>query len=156
MKDALIEARGDIFLASQMLGITALRLNRAIQVSPTLQATLDATTTSSKGLSKEALNEAIEHRLGLYRVAGLDALHDIASMPIGENSAMVQVKFAAASRIAGSPEGGAGGGELGEALRSLNALYHEAAPRLRVVRERLSIELSPAGEHDVTPPDPQP
>src|SRR3990167_1899159 len=67
MKAALIEARGDIFVASQLLGITALRLNRAIQLSGVLQTTLDTTATAHKGLSKEALSEAIDQRLGLYR-----------------------------------------------------------------------------------------
>ena len=143
MKDALIEARGDIFIASQLLGITAIRLNRAIKISPLLQATLDTTTTAHKGLSREALNEAVEERLVLYRVAGLDALHELATMPLDDNSAQNQVKLAAAARLAGSPEAGAGGGEVGEALRALNQLYHEQAPRLRVVRERLTVEVAP-------------
>mgnify|MGYP003394681714 CR=1 FL=1 len=155
MKAALIEARGDVFVASQLLHITALRFNRAIQVSAVLQATLDATTTVSKGLSKEALNEAIEHRLGLYRVTGLDALAELATMPLDDNSAQNQVKFAAAARLAGPTEAGGGSGEMGEALRALNDLYHEHAPRLRVVRERLTVEVSP-GEQDITPSDAQP
>jgi len=150
MKDALIEARGDIFIASQLLGITALRLNRAIQLSPLLQATLDTTATAHKGLSKELLNEAIEQRLGIYRVAGLDALHELATMPLDKNSAQNQVKLAAAARLAGSPEEGGAGGEVGEALRALNQAYHEHAPRLRIVREKLTVELAP-GERDVTP-----
>ena len=152
MKASLIEARGDIFVASQLLGITALRLNRAIQLSAVLQATLDATTTAHKGLSKESLNEAIEQRLGLYRVAGLDALHDLATMPLDDNSAQNQVKLAAAARLAGTPEAVGGGGEVGEALRELNQLYHQHAPRLRVVRERLTVELAP-DERDITPAD---
>lgn len=155
MKDALIEARGDIFIASQFLKITALRLNRAIQLSPLLQATLDATTTTHKGLSRESLNEAIEQRVGLYRVAGLDALHELATMPLDPNSAQNQVKLAAAARLAGPPEGGAGGGEVGEALRALNELYHQHAPRLRVVRETLTLEVGP-GEKDITSQDSSP
>lgn len=149
MQAALIEARGDIFIASQLLGITALRLNRAIQVSPLLQATLDASSSAGSGLSKEALNAAIESRLAIYRVAGLDALHDLATMPIDVNSAQNQVKLAAAARLAGTPEAGGAGGEVADALRSLNTLYHEHAPRLRVVRERLTVEVSP-GEKLVT------
>jgi hypothetical protein len=154
MKAALIEARGDIFIASQLLGITAIRLNRAIQVSPLLQATVDTIPKVHTGLSKESLNEAIESRLAIYRVAGLDALHDLATMPIDVNSAQNQVKLAAAARLAGSPEAGGAGGEVGEALRSLNQLYQEHAPRLRVVRERLTVEVSP-GERDITPQDDQ-
>ena len=143
MQTALVEARGDIFVASQLLGITALRLNRAIQVSSLLQATVDAIATTHKGIGPEALNDAIEQRLKIYRVVGLDALHDLAAMPLDANSAQNQVKLAAAARLAGEAGGGASGGEMGEALRELNQLYHEHAPRLRVVRERVTVEVSP-------------
>jgi hypothetical protein len=144
MQDALKEARGDIFVASQLLGITAIRLNRAIQVSSVLQATMSAIATAEKGISAEALDDAIAQRLRVYRVVGLDALHDLATMPIDENSAQNQVKLAAAARLAGEAGGGATGGEMGEALRELNQLYHEHAPRLRVVRERVTVEVSPS------------
>lgn len=148
MKAALIEARGDIFVGSQMLGVTALRLHRAIQVSPLLQATQAAilqanTDPEFERLSGESLRVAVESRLALYRVVGLDALHDIAVMPISENSAQNQVKLAAAARLAGSTDGISGGGEIGETLRSLNELYHQHAPRIRIVRETLTIEAGP-------------
>lgn len=142
MMEALIEARGDIFVASQLLQITAIRLNRAIQVSPTLQAALDATRELGKGVSKEAIAEAVESRMGLYRVAGLDALHDLASMPIDANSAQNQVKLAAAARLAGTVEGGDGGG-LEATLRELNQQYQNEAPRLRVIREKITVETLP-------------
>ena len=149
MKDALIEARGDIFIASQLLGITALRLDRAIRVSALLQATVAEIPPEKEWTSQKQIQEAIENRLALYRVAGLDALHELATMPLNDNSAQNQVKLAAAARLAGSPEAGAGGGEVGEALRALNQLYHEQAPRLRVVRERLTVEVAP-GQQDIS------
>lgn len=149
IKDALIEARGDIFIAAQLLGVTALRIDRSIRVSPLLQVTqesiqsnLDAVSASSQRIAKEQLNTAIESRLSLYRVVGLDALHDLAVMDHGDNSALAQVRLGAASRLAGSTEGLNGGGEIGDALRSLNELYHREAPRIRVVRERLTVEMN--------------
>lgn len=142
MKDALIEGRGDIFVASQLLGITAIRLNRAIQVSPVLQATLDAVKTSSQGASADQIQSAIAQRTSLYRVAGLDALHDLATMPIDANSAQNQVKLAAAARLAGTVEGVDGGG-LEATLRELNQQYQQEAPRLRVIREKITIEQIP-------------
>lgn len=143
VKAALIEARGDIFVASQLLGVTAVRLNRAIQVSPILQATVDAIPKLSKGASESAIEDAIQSRVALYRVAGLDALHDLATMKIDANSAQNQVKLAAAARLAGSVEQ-AGGSALEETLRELNKSYAENAPRLRVIRERLTVETLPA------------
>jgi len=142
-KQALIEARGDIFVASQLLRVTALRLQRAIQVSPLLQATIEKLPELGKGLTLEKLHAAIEERLSLYRVSGLDALHDLATMPIDENSAQNQVKLAAAARLAGSTDAGLSGGALEETLRELNADYQRSAPRLRVTRERLTIETVP-------------
>ena len=154
MKAALVEARGDIFIASQLLHITAVRLNRAVQVSPMLQATLDAVQEIGKGVSDGAIHEAIEKRLSLYRVAGLDALHELATMPIDENSAQNQVKLSAAARLAGDPAHSMGAGELGETLRELNQQYQANAPRLRVTRERLTVETVPA-ERAVSQPTPE-
>lgn len=81
-------------------------------------------------------------------MVGLDALHDLAAMPIDENSAQNQVKLAAAARLAGGLEGGGVGSEMGEAFRELNQLYQQNAPRLRVIRERTTVEMMPA-EHVV-------
>lgn len=150
MKAALIEARGDIFIASQFLHVSALRLNRAIQLSAVLQATLDALKEQGKGVSAEALHTAIEQRVSLYRVAGLDALHELATMPIDENSAQNQVKLAAAARLAGSAESGGGSADVMETLRQLNESYQQNAPRLRVIREKTTIETLPA-ERVVSP-----
>ena len=149
MKAALIEARGDLFVASQLLRVTAIRLQRAIQVSPALQACLETVKTLGEGVSLEVIAKATDERLALYRVSGLDALHDLATMPIDENSAQNQVKLAAAARLAGAVEAGGTGG-LEEALRELNAQYVEHAPRLRVTREKLTVETIPA-EREVKP-----
>lgn len=143
-KAAIIEARGDIFIASQLLGVTAIRLDRAIQVSPVLQQCITTAHTAPAGMSIEMLHAAVERRLSLYRVAGLDALHDLATMPIDENSAQNQVKLAAAARLAGTVEAGGGSDGLAETLRELNQAYQQEAPRLRVIRERTTIETIPS------------
>ena len=145
-KAALIEARGDIFVASQMLGVTALRLDRAVRVSPILQAVYlaiqeESQETAFQKISTERLEAAIQHRLSLYRVAGLDSLYELATMPIDENSAQNQVRLAAAARLAGSTGDSGAGGEIGETLRALNEAYQANAPRIRIVRERLSVEI---------------
>lgn len=143
IKDALIEARGDIFIAGQLLRVTAIRINRAIEVSPALQETMAAMKEVGKGASEAQIHEAISRRLGIYRVVGLDALHDLATMPIDQNSAQNQVKLAAAARLAGSVDVAAGS-ETSEILRELNQSYQQNAPRLRVIREKTTIETIPA------------
>ena len=60
--------------------------------------------------------------------------------PIDKNSAQNQVKFLAASRLVGANEAGSGGDDLAATLRDLNREYQEAAPRLRIVRERTTTE----------------
>ncbi len=119
-----------------------MRLQRAIQCSEVLQVTLDAVKVHSRGASDEQIQKAIAERLAIYRVAGLDALHDLATMPLDANSAQNQVKLAAAARLAGTVEA-AGGSGLEEILRELNSQYQKEAPRLRVIRERVTIEQMP-------------
>lgn len=156
IKDALIEARGDVFIAAELLKVTALRVNRAIQASPVLSAALEESRKSRRhaGLTYEEISAAIEQRVSLYRVAGLDALHELATMPIDENSAQNQVKLAAAARLAGSSEGSGGGDDLAQTLRELNKSYQENAPRLRLVRERVTVETIPENvvESDTSQP----
>lgn len=147
INDAIIEARGDIFIAAQLLGITAIRLNRAIRVSPILQATLDTIPRLSNGIPAEEIHSAIESRISLYRVTGLDALAELATMPLDSNSAQNQVKLAAAARLAGETSTIGGGAEVADTLRVLNEKYHQAAPRIRVIRQTL-IEMAP-GEREI-------
>lgn len=153
-KAALIEAKGDMFVAAQSLGVTALRLDRAIRLSALLQTTVAAIESERSApdfdkATAERIEEAVQRRIALYRVDGLDALHDLATMPIDENSAMAQVKLAAAARLAGSTDSGAGGSEFADTLRALNQQYHEHAPRIRVVRERISVEMHGPQERQI-------
>jgi hypothetical protein len=156
IQTAIIEARGDIFVASQLLEIPALRLDRAIAVSEKLLATVEEirsrrrSLTNFQSVNEEEIRAAIDRRLSLYRVSALDALHDLATMPIDENSAQNQVKLAAAAKLAGTHEGGSTGGELGETLRELREAYSQNAPRLKVVRERMTVEVSGPDERVVS------
>ena len=144
-KRALIEARGDIFIASQLLSVTAVRLDRAIQVSAELQAAREEAKAAhgKASVSDDEIAAAVARRMALYRIAGLDALHDLATMPLDVNSAQNQVKLAAAARLAGPTEGSSGSDGLAETLRELSEAYTREAPRLRVVREKTTIEISP-------------
>lgn len=152
MKAALIEARGDIFIASQLLGVTPIRLTRAIQVCQHLQVAMDESRKAVSGVTREAIEDAISTRVSLYRVVGLDALHDLATMPIDVNSAQNQVKLAAAARLVGETSHGQAGGEMAEAFRELNLAYQEGSKRIRVVRQTLvEIEGTDRPAVDVSP-----
>lgn len=142
---ALIEARSDIFVAAQLLRVTAVRLNRAIQISPVLAATLEETKKAGPGATQKQIEDAIRDRIGLYRVTGLDALHDLAAMELGknDNSAWGQVKFAAAAKLVEGVASQSSSGELEVILRELREDYQKSAPRLRVIRERTTIETLP-------------
>jgi len=155
IKQALVEARGDIFVASQLLGVTAIRVQRALDVSEELQNTyLEVRRVkASPEYARATLEEfqaAVDLRLSVYRIDGLDALHELAVMPIdATNSANNQVKLAAAARLAGTNEGGSMGGEIADTLRSLNEMYHREAPRIRVTRTE--IEISREGPRIIEP-----
>lgn len=147
---ALIEAQGDLFVASQSLGhVTVLKLDRAIRASERLQAVFLAIK-EVKALpeydraSQERMEQEVARRMTFYRADGLEALHELATMTIGENSAMAQVKLAAAARLSGTMERAAGS-EIEETLRDLNEQFHRNAPRIKVTRQ-LIVEMQPA-EH---------
>ncbi len=148
----LLESQGDLFVASQLLGITAIKLDRLIRVSARLQVVHSEllSRVASQEYSKtasESVEQNIKSRVDLYRVVGLDSLHDLATMPISDNSAQNQVKLAAAARLAGETVATSGDSEVAEALRSLNDSYHKNAPRIRVTRERLTVEMQ--GEKEI-------
>ena len=151
---ALKDARGDLFVASQMLGVTPVRLQKAVAASDELQATFLAArgvkmSPEFKSATAEEFHAAVESRLAIGRVVGLDSLIALASMPIDENSAQNQVKLAAASRLAGATDGTVGGGDIADTLRALAEQYQTEAPRIRVTRE--TIEIQAGGERVINP-----
>lgn len=147
---ALVEAQGDLFTASQLLGhVTVMKLNRAIRASERLQAVYLAikdVVNEYDRISQERLEQEIARRLTFYRADGLQALHDLATMPVTDNSAMAQVKLAAAARLAGGTERESSN-DLEETFRELNEQYHLHAPRIKVTRQTV-IEMSP-GERTI-------
>lgn len=77
-------------------------------------------------------------RVELYSSDALDALHDLAMMPITPNPLLNQIKYMAASRLAGpQQEAQAPLSEVDGTLRQLNDAFHKAAPRIKTVRERV-------------------
>lgn len=141
IEKALRDARGDLFVASQLLGCTALKLDRAIRASPDLQALYLAieqvAATDYERKSAPLFEAEVSRRMALYRSDALDALHDLATMPVDKNSAQNQVKLLAATRLAGPQGEQSSVGDIDLTLRQLNEDYHRAAPRIKSVRERV-------------------
>lgn len=140
IRTALIDAQGDLYVASQLLGhVTMMRLDRAIRLSPDLQNVfLNLKQIKSlpeyDRLSQEQLEAELNRRMALYRADGLEAIHDLATMGIGDNSAMAQVKLAAAARLTGGVHEKENEGDLAHTLNALNEAYYAHAPRIKLTR----------------------
>jgi len=147
IKDALLNAKGDLFIAAQLMGhVTVMALNRAIRASESLQR-FWLTFQEVKSLpeydraSTEMLEAEITRRLTFYRADALESLHEMATMN-AKDAGEYQVKLAAASRLAGGPVAQEKQSEFAETLRALNDQYHREAPRIKMVRTTV-IEVGP-------------
>jgi hypothetical protein len=99
-----------------------------------------------KGYSEAQLAKLVVRRMAEYRIDALEAIYNIATMPISDNSAQNQVKLMAAKVLA-FPEGlqAPTDGGLRGVLDAMNQAYHKDAPRIRSVRERIvTFESEPA------------
>lgn len=88
------------------------------------------------------LEQAIELRMAFYKGNALEALYDLAMMPMeGANSATLQVKYLAACRLAGpaAEPGTPRDNPIQGVLDELNQRYHQAAPKIREIRERIVV-----------------
>ena len=142
IEKALTDARGDLFVASQLLDLTAIKLDRMLRASPSLQTfflqveAVAALAEYDQTTSVRFAAEVSRRRL-LYQSDALDALHDLATMPVSSNSGLNQTKLLAASRLVGPQETQQGVSDLDSTLAALNDEYHKAAPRIKSVRERI-------------------
>lgn len=143
LTEALIQAKGDLFVAAGYLGVTVRTLNGLMRHSASAQNCFIelkrvAVDPEFERLTGKQFEEAIRERMLAYKIDGLDALHELATMPIDpDNSGNNQVKMQAAARLAGPADSFGGSGEMGEALRELNEAYHSSAPRIRITRQTM-------------------
>lgn len=140
IKDALTEAKGDIFLASTALDCTAQELDRYIRASAELQnfAAAIEKVKVDPAYSRMSI-EQFENRLAdlslAYKVVGIEELHNLATMSHKGSAAMAKVKLQAAIALRGGHQQVAGDRELEHALSELNQLYHATAPRIKEIRQ---------------------
>lgn len=145
IEQALLDAHGDLFIASQLLGhVTVLKLDRAIRASDRLQNVfleIKAVVALPEydRLSQAQLEKEIARRMTMYRTDALESLHQLATMDTTDNSAMAQVKLAAAARLSGPLGDTAGSSDIERTLRELNEQYHLHAPRIKVTRTTIEV-----------------
>ncbi|WP_146229985.1 hypothetical protein [Paraburkholderia tropica] len=140
IKDALTEAKGDIFLASTTLDCTARELDGYIRASAELQQFAAAIDTVKSDAAYARMSaEQFESRLAdlsrAYRVVGLEELHGLATMNHKDSAAMAKVKLQAAIALRGGSSVSGGDREIEHALAELNQLYHQNAPRIKEIRQ---------------------
>lgn len=142
IKRALKESSGNLVLAAVRLETTVAKLDREIRLSQQLCRFVHELKNTAgpyieyRKMSLSEVEEDIRVRSILYRSQALDALNDLAMMPIGENSALAQVKLLAAQRLYAETGDSKFGNEIDQTLRRLNEDYHLAAPRIKSIRER--------------------
>lgn len=111
-----------------------------IVTSKTTEKVFEGLTRGASVITLETFREVIEQRMQIYQCVGLDALRDLADMPLSTTNAMLmQVKLLAARTLA--QVNGSGLEEtqrpLDNLLKDMSADYHKHAPRIKEVRERI-------------------
>ena len=134
---ALIDARGDLVVASGLLAVPPSKLVQYIRAVPSIAATwqeLEAvkSTPEFDGASQRWFESEMRNRLAAYRFEGLEVIHELATMPHGESSSMAEVRLKAAVHLRGAADGMSS--DAGNVLAELNAIYQANAPRMKSIR----------------------
>lgn len=150
IKQALTEARGDLFLTASVLDCTPVEVDQYIRASPALQQFAAAieqvkVDPAYSRMSAEQFENALADLGRAFKVVGLQELHELATMNHGDSAAMAKVKLQAAIALRGGEHHVGGDREVEHALVELNQLYHLNAPRIKEIRQTV-IRLEDARE----------
>lgn len=140
LKQALSDARGDLFLAASTLDCTPRELDSYIRASAELQGFAEAiervkVDPAYSRMSAEQFDTRVADLTRAYRVVGLEELHDLATMDPKGSAAMAKVKLQAAIALRGGEQRVGGDREIEHALAELNQLYHQNSPRIKEIRQ---------------------
>ena len=135
---ALLQARGDLFVAASYLGVTGRELDGYIRASEPVQAFVAAIDTVKRDVEYEKLSagqfaEELDRLTRGYKLEALDVIHEIAMMP-ANTAAMAEVKLKAAVELRGSQSTQMQTGNQAEILQELNLEYQRSAQRIKSVR----------------------
>jgi len=144
IKEALTEAKGDLFLAACALDCTAQELDRYIRRSSELQGFAAAVEQVKRDVNYDRMSaEQFENRCAdltrAYRLDGIQTLHELAITPHGDSAALAKVRFEAAVALRGGPSHGNGNSEAEATLAELNQLYLQNAPRIKEIRQTVVV-----------------
>lgn len=136
--NALLFARGDLFLASAHLGCTARQLDGYIRASDELQSFVGCISTVKSNPDYDRMSalqfaDQLEKLTRAYRVEAIDIIHDLATMPF-KNAAMAEVKLKAAVQLRGVHHENLSDNSHSNLLQELNKQYLESAPRIKSIR----------------------
>lgn len=153
IKDALTMAKGDLFLSSCYLGVTARELDGYIRASELLQGFVAAIAKVKKDpeydrMSNEQFSDELDRLSRSYQIEALDVIHEIA---IGKavSAADREVKLKAAIALRGTQVAKKTDNGQMATFAELNELYHQNAPRIKSVR----IQTAQVEFHDNEPRD---
>jgi formylmethanofuran dehydrogenase subunit E-like metal-binding protein len=140
IKEAMTDARGDLFLAACALDCTAQELDRYVRASAELQSFAAAIEKVKvdpvySRMSAEQFDNELADLTRAYKVVGVEELHELATMDPKGSAAMAKVKLQAAIALRGGQQQVAGDREIEHALSELNTLYHQNAPRIKEIRQ---------------------
>lgn len=138
IRDALVTARGDIFVASGYLSVAPRELDRYIRASEHLQVFTSAISTIKKDvdydrMSTDQFREQLEHVTRAYRIEATEIIHDLATMSF-DTAAMADVKLKAAVQLRGNQNETPVNSSQAQVLAELNDAYRESAPRIKKIR----------------------
>jgi ABC-type transport system involved in cytochrome bd biosynthesis fused ATPase/permease subunit len=148
IKAALTQAKGDLFLSSCYLGVTARELDGYIRASDTLQGFVAAIAKVKQDpeyrkMSNEQFSDELERLTRAYHLEALEVIHGLA-MESASSAAGKEVQLKAAIALMGSaPQKQADTSQMAT-LQELNQLYQQSAPRIKSVRiQTAQVEFHP-------------
>jgi hypothetical protein len=157
IKAALNEARGDVFIAAQALGVRVSDLDHAIITNDELKIAMgviaevklkhqDDEASQHLAASERWFDQEVSRRANMYRLTALEEIVALATMDVDtENAALMQVKLNAAIKLRGEEYALGSHSEIEGFFKMLDSKYRELAPRVKTIRASL-IELQVADQ----------
>lgn len=139
---AVVDARGDLLTTSKFLRISLRELDNILKAIPEIRTVLGsiaeiaADNPEYMKMTAELFERQVVRAQSMYRLAAIDSLYELATMPVTNTAAMMNVKREAAVNLMGRETSGGGGalGELTEFFRSLNSDYQSKKDGVTVTR----------------------